>query len=920
MAFSKFANARIIKADINTPIWDQVRDSAQALGSAFATREASKIALTSYNPKDYMLSHCTIVASVDTEDGPGPLGRSIEGGYTIDRQFSDYLIKPQCSPFVNNNHDSWERKLLLSSFRTFVGGENYVEHLQIPEMSKGKILDAAARDIGDSVYIDILVATHRKHKPLIAAIESRRLQTLSMGCFLPGTQVSLADGRRISIEDVVPGEMVVTHKGRTREVLNQQIRKGRWDLRTVKAVGLPAPITSTGNHPYFVIRPSTECACGCGEPLVTQDRDPVRRLQKRFKRGHDKRLFNPNGTYSLEELRQRKSRLSEIQKLTPVEVRADELKVGDLLCVPRVREQGSLVSLGKARLLGYFLAEGSFLKRKGEPVEVQFNFALDEKDTLVAETVRLLGEEFPDANPAWVQDREDRNTSTVHISGKEVAAWFYRHGGEYSHLKRISPEAMSWSEEAHRELLQAWLLGDGGPQAQEGWTGLTTSYDLACQLHHLFSRCGVHVRFEARLDAHMVPVQQAVNGGVAVRGESGKLSSFSLCVPKSQKSLLGFTGSDRQQHLRVTEDYVLRPITSIEASSMEGWVYDLEVEEDHSYVVDGVAVHNCNVAFTVCTKCGNVAKDETELCPHIKYAKGNTFIDHLGRTLKVAELCGHVSTEPGSVKFIEASWVANPAFVGAVLRNVLTPEEAAVYNRIHAPKVQVAFNQPTRTADPSQMARAARSVPAHGFNLDDHKVAFDLGQGDQGGQQQEFPGAGGDTKEEDEDPMDKAVKDIANYIRDTAVNQVRQQLGPKSENNLDENRNDTIIQQASIKPSWQRLALTLNRATNDPNKTRRLLAGLSLYQKGGWRSVREAKVFSGQEVLAISKVLDALHGVPKVAGESRIYRTVLAVGGSEPYGDVDTYLAACRRVLGRELTETEKVALIVKGKLFDLGA
>src|SRR5690606_24053180 len=93
-----------------------------------------------------------------------------------------------------------------------------------------------------------------------------------------------------------------------------------------------------------------------------------------------------------------------------------------------------------------------------------------------------------------------------------------------------------------------------------------------------------------------------------------------------------------------------------------------------------------------------------------------------------------------SVKFIEASWVANPAFVGAVLRNVLTPEEAAVYNRLHAPKLQIAFSEPARTADQSQMARAARTVPAHSFNLDDPKFAFDLGQGQ--GTQEEFEGAG----------------------------------------------------------------------------------------------------------------------------------------------------------------------------------
>lgn len=500
MAFAKYASAKIIKPDINAPVWDRVLStSGQVLGSAFASREASKIALTQYNPKDYMLSHCTIVASVDTENGPGKLGQHLEGGSISNRKYADYYITPETSKFINNNQDSWERKLLLSSFRTFVGGENYVEHLQIPEMSKGKIIDAAARDIGDSIYVDILVATHRKFKPLVASIQKGDLQTLSMGC---------------------------------------------------------------------------------------------------------------------------------------------------------------------------------------------------------------------------------------------------------------------------------------------------------------------------------------------------------------------------------------------------------------------------NVGFTVCSKCGNVAVDETQLCPHIRYQKGNTFIDELGKLRKIAELCGHIQSEPGSVKFIEASWVANPAFTGAVLRNILSPEEAQAYNAIHQDKVVVALSSPARTADPNQMARAARSIQPQGF---DPKVGFDFGQEDQ-----EF----GDPKEDDADPMEKAVGDMAEYIRSKAIQKIRDDMSQKKvPNDVDENENDTLIKQASKSPEWRRIAsYILRKVGNDPQRTRRVLLGLLHHKRGGWKAVSASSAsFSGTEVLAISRVLDALHGLPEMAGEARIYRTVLAVGGSASYENENTYLAACSRVLGRQPTETETQALIVKGKLLDLG-
>ena len=490
MAFAKYARSRVVRPDIHLPVWDEVREASQAIGSAFTSREASRIALKEYNPKDYLLSHCSIVASVDVEKGPSPLGQHLESGFTVDRRYLDYYITPETSEFVNNNGDAWSRAVLLSSFRTFIGGENYVEHLQIPEMSKGKIIDAAARDVGKSIYIDILLATNRKHASLISAIKSGQLQTLSMGC---------------------------------------------------------------------------------------------------------------------------------------------------------------------------------------------------------------------------------------------------------------------------------------------------------------------------------------------------------------------------------------------------------------------------NVAHTTCTKCGNVAADETQLCAHIKYAKRQTFFDTLGKKRIIAELCGHIDDEPGSVKFIEASWVANPAFTGAVLRNILSPEEAQVYNRTHGARIQVALNQPARTSDPSLLAKAA----------------FDFGQ-----QQEEFEGAGdADAKKDEEsDPMESAISDLADYLRNKAVQKVRQDMSEKNSvpNDVNENLDTNLVREAGQDPSWRKLAIRIHRSTRDFTKTRRLLLGLLLHKSGGWAAVKKAQ-FSGREVLAISRVLDSLQGVHKVAGESRIYRTVLAVGGAAHYVDADSYLAACSRVLGREPTRTEKAALITKGRLFDLG-
>lgn len=144
--------------------------------------------LNAVNPSEYILSHATIIAAVETEEGHG-IGPSVK--------YSDYLIVPDYDPFKNDNDDAWERKLLWGSFPTFVGADNFMEHVQLKEFSRGVILDAVPRIVRaqspatgktiEVLYIDLLVATHRQHDKLCRGILSGEISRMSMGCSLDFT-------------------------------------------------------------------------------------------------------------------------------------------------------------------------------------------------------------------------------------------------------------------------------------------------------------------------------------------------------------------------------------------------------------------------------------------------------------------------------------------------------------------------------------------------------------------------------------------------------------------------------------------------------------------------------------------------------------------------------------------------------------
>ena len=184
MARRHYANAIVSTPAVKFEEWmDTLRNQHEGAVPKDHINRIAKTVLRKCDPNQYLLSHATIVASVDTYEPKGvKTGRQMNQGVQIDVRWPDFRIKPECHELINNNADCWSRPLLLSTYRTFVGASCFLEHIQLPELSKGFIADAIVRDLGKTCYVDILVATDRKHKMLIQDILAGTVQALSMGC------------------------------------------------------------------------------------------------------------------------------------------------------------------------------------------------------------------------------------------------------------------------------------------------------------------------------------------------------------------------------------------------------------------------------------------------------------------------------------------------------------------------------------------------------------------------------------------------------------------------------------------------------------------------------------------------------------------------------------------------------------------
>jgi hypothetical protein len=183
MAMRRTSSADLITPKVDRGAWLKAT-SKRPQGM---TKTASEV-LSLYDPNKWLLSHVTIMASVD-----------IELADSKDLK-SDYYIKPDHSVFVNNNGDCWERELLYKTFRTFVGANNYVEHIQQPEFSRGKVIDAAIREVDLGVgqdgepnttyYVDLLIATSWEFPDMCEKILRKEYNAVSMGCLIQYSRCS----------------------------------------------------------------------------------------------------------------------------------------------------------------------------------------------------------------------------------------------------------------------------------------------------------------------------------------------------------------------------------------------------------------------------------------------------------------------------------------------------------------------------------------------------------------------------------------------------------------------------------------------------------------------------------------------------------------------------------------------------------
>lgn len=391
--------------------------------------------------------------------------------------------------------------------------------------------------------------------------------------------ITLEDGSVKKVRNIKVGDKVITHNGRGRSVTSV-MRKPTFALDEegnpvriykVKVTGSNEPLIITGNHPIY-------------SELFENIRCPIPSSRKYGHRSYPDKPCHPG--------HEKEWNLT-FRKTKELSVRDQTALAFDTVVIDREDMDEAW-----CKLFGYYLSEGCIIynRLKDGTKSISGVDISCAKDSVLNDEIESLMHKVSTHKPC----RYTQTNGNEHIRLFDVplAMSFQRHGGEYAHLKRLSIETMQLPHDKQLCILGGYLNGDGSVDISNGQIQLaSSSRSLVNQFVILLARQGVR----STLTSHIAKPNRFVKAGydikpnyrLTIRSFDTERFRSVLCEHKANK----IKPAKRQTNYGAISDGLyfrsIQEIEDITDQYSETYMYDLEVEDDHSYTANGIIVHNC---------------------------------------------------------------------------------------------------------------------------------------------------------------------------------------------------------------------------------------------------------------------------------------------------------------------------------------
>jgi uncharacterized protein (TIGR00375 family) len=408
-------------------------------------------------------------------------------------------------------------------------------------------------------------------------------------CLLPDTMLHCNPNNK-KIKDIQIGDNILTHKCRFKTVKHVYIRQYSGKVHKIVPWYFREGLTTTPEHPFFVIKSFKKCSWikGICKPLCSQ--------RMECKRKHY------NG-------------------YNPEWVQAKNLEIGDFLLYPRPIEikdvdivhMNKIVSHKRAssdcvlpktsrnkrnmiqtaikinnnfcRLAGYYVAEGYLVRNEA----IGFSFHAKEKE-YANEVIKFMKESFS-ITSFKIDNRRENQMDIVfysHILNELFKKLFYNNGSR-AWNKCIPDWMILLPNHKIAEVLRGWWRGDAG---------YTVSRKLANQMKMICLKLGIIPSIGIETAEKFNARKHFINGR-EIKTANNTFVFSNLSFFEEDYGMLNeycfrkFVNRRAMKHGWIDDNYIYLPIRTIKSENYAGRVYNLEVEDDNSYVTEYATVHNC---------------------------------------------------------------------------------------------------------------------------------------------------------------------------------------------------------------------------------------------------------------------------------------------------------------------------------------
>ena len=378
-------------------------------------------------------------------------------------------------------------------------------------------------------------------------------------CLAPGTRVAMSDGTTKPIETVEVGDEVITHRGRPRRV--HAVMKKPHDGALVDIARPYGPdVRATGEHPFLTIR--SWRGAGDVQKFGTTSWRPASELEFKPSRAEQDFLVIPKSDIQTAPwiLDIGPGTRSEFAKPIPERIEVDEIL---------------------ARFLGLYVAEGT--ASSNGSCKLVFHIDENEYAEFAQEIVRTrLGLD------ATIRKDPDSSSQAVWFTSRRLSDYLRATFGTECKLFRLPQGLMT----APEPIIAAFLCGlyEGDGYADGGPSITTASRSVADQIRFLAWRLG---------DVTGLTDTVSYRNGTRCENFTVRFTSTRPLANVQGRKAAGVAQvADRGTHARTIDNGWAIKMRGLSegAPPEDGYVYNLAVDEDESYMLEGgVVAHNCSV-------------------------------------------------------------------------------------------------------------------------------------------------------------------------------------------------------------------------------------------------------------------------------------------------------------------------------------